>query len=392
MSRSRADLIILVVILVLFTLFNVTFVREGVKAARVEIIPRPDSYSAGPSGTLGLYTCLKESGFKVKRWTRSLSGLPKRGPKGVLFLIEPDYTSPVAEPEFDDIVKWVKAGNTVILMADAFVDFSADQVGFVQGWAAGGIVRAKPVQPTPLTAGVGQVTVDTGQRLKPPPRGAPATTLIADAQGTVLTDMPLGEGRVVGVADPLMFSNSRLRDEDNAVLAFNLASLCRGETVLFEEFHHGFTSEENVWSFCWKTPRRWPILQLLGGVAVLLFAQARRFGRPVAVADVVRRRSPTEYVTSMAELYRRAQASAAVMSILVREAKRRVARGLGITAEAAWDRVIASLSASPSARQAFAEAVADAEAYTKSDQPDEAQFFSLARRLFETEGEILGRR
>lgn len=117
----------------------------------------------------------------------------------------------------------------------------------------------------------------------------------------------VGEGEVTLFSHAGPILNGELRESGAATLAVRaLAQLSQGETVWFDELHHGFDErgslERSLWRFLSRTSEGWALLQLgcLGVVAI--FFAGIRLGGPVPPAPP-RRRSSLEHVRALSSAY-----------------------------------------------------------------------------------------
>ena len=145
----------------------------------------------------------------------------------------------------------------------------------------------------------------------------------------LLVEAPFSEGRVIILSDPYIVSNAGINLVDNAQLAINLASSSPG-LVAFDEYHHGYGANNNrVFQYFEGTPVIAIFLQCGLVVALIFFAQSRRFARPIPEAEADRL-SKLEYVSAMAELQQRTRAYDLAIENIYTDFRRRVASLVGL--------------------------------------------------------------
>ncbi|HXD32077.1 MAG TPA: DUF4350 domain-containing protein [Pyrinomonadaceae bacterium] len=126
-------------------------------------------------------------------------------------------------------------------------------------------------------------------------------------RGAMLVDFPHGAGKIVVLSDPFIVANSGIKLEDNLELALRTVA-SRDGLIAFDEYHQGRAIAHNAFAAYFAGT---PVLPMLGQVVLvvlmIVWTNARRFGRPLPLPHVDRR-SSLEFVASMAELQHRARA------------------------------------------------------------------------------------
>ena len=152
---------------------------------------------------------------------------------------------------------------------------------------------------------------------------------LAGANGNVLIEAPFAQGRVIILSDPYIVSNAGINIVDNSRLAVNLVTSREG-LIAFDEYHHGFGSNNNrVFQYFEGTPVIAIFLQLGLLAALVFFSQSRRFARPVPEVEPSRL-SKLEYVSAMAELQQRTRAYDLAIENIYSDFRRRVSSLLGL--------------------------------------------------------------
>ena len=373
--RQRLTIILtFVVIIGLLVLLNaVTYVKQD-EARDMEIAPNRSTYHSGPTGTRALHDFLSESGYKVIRWREAPEKL--LGDSGSLvktFVVIGETQTPFSDDEAKALHKWVARGGRFV-----FIDrsVSSQLVPKSVGWSVvthmgafppldvdpgdarqmtDTVTALHPVQPTVLTRSVEEVMPSRfASRLTVAPpaiesSGAdpvldddndiniesfsdmPASPIIhiADEGGALLVDYVYGQGSIVVLSDPYIVSNGGLRLNDNLQLAINTL-VYRDGLIAFDEYHQGRGISRNALaSYFAGTPVLALGAQIILLILLVLWTNARRFGRPLPLAKVDRR-SSLEFVASMAELQERSRAFDLAIENIYTRTRRVLARYAGV--------------------------------------------------------------
>lgn len=313
------------------------------------------SFRASPDGVAAFYRTIERLGRPVApRMTPLVDADPIRG---TIVLLEPtDVPSP---REAGALLAWVRDGG-VLIYAPRYVEmlFDADLPGSHPLLDSLGLaVRKLPLLPAededaarsvswavhPLTDGLPGATIPA-RVLRPRALPAlPTTTLLRlsaeraperpgrrrrfdspldSAAGAVAAEIPLGAGRILAFADAAPLSNANAGDDPLAALAVRaaVAYTPAGDTVFFDEFHHGVHGMGSPASaaveFFFGNPKGRALFHL-GLVAFLAVAAAGvRLGLP-ADPPKDERRSPLEHVSALGALYRKAEARETAALLLV---------------------------------------------------------------------------
>ena len=155
-------------------------------------------------------------------------------------------------------------------------------------------------------------------------------THIADENGALLVDYSYGLGRIVVLSDPYIVSNGGIGLNDNLQLAINILGYREGTVIAFDEYHQGRGISRNALaSYFAGTPVLPLAAQLVLLILLVLWTNARRFGRPLPLPHVDRR-SSLEFVASMAELQERSRAFDLAIENIYGRTRRVLARYAGV--------------------------------------------------------------
>jgi len=285
----------------------------------------PSSRSAGPRGTLALYTWLSQLGFRVDR----ISGGFDLSGHNVVVIDEP--TTALSDDDVKSLLRFRAAGGDVILAVD-------DASSFQEA----ALLEALHLNASPARAGKQATLVqplDAGDRVRRVPLGPDAVSfddapevapLLADAGAVVAvaTGGRNNEGRayVLGSSRPL--SNDGLRRDDSAGFVLSLLQRARGGAIGFDEYHHGEANSPGAGAI-FAGPVGAAIA--LGALVVMIYLalSGRRLGKAVPRAAAIAVPSASEYVTSMGQLFARSRLRGSVADRYADEVKSRVGARAG---------------------------------------------------------------
>jgi voltage-gated potassium channel Kch len=372
--RQRLTIILtFVVIIGLLVFLNaLTYVGDE-KSHDMEIAPNRSSYHSGPTGTRALHDFLNESGYKVIRWRETTEKLvADSGFQISTFVVVGDTQVSFTEEETKALHNWIALGGQFVLI-DRSIEHLAPKS---QGWSTAStrfgfpdldvdpanvkqmtenVKPLQPVQPTSLTRSVAAIMPSRfASRFKIVPpnirqasdpddlgdemmenysEGSPAPIAhISDQNGALLVDYSYGLGRVVLLGDPYIVANGGIGLNDNLQLAINAldARGDRGGVIAFDEYHQGKGISGNALAgYFAGTPVLALAAQLVLLILLVLWTNARRFGRPLPLAQVDRR-SSLEFVASMAELQERSRAFDLAIENIYARTRRVLARYAGV--------------------------------------------------------------
>lgn len=314
-SREIGGLLVLFVLLIGFAAFYEQVGQERVASNA------PTTVSTQSEGVRALYLLYQREGIRTEPLKAPWSELGSTD--GLLVFVEPpDKERPLTIDDIKDLETWIRGGGTLLdLVSDPPVNQPLDPANPLTG-DCGATAGPPELHDVPISsaigsalmAGVESLSVMSSQRLVLA-KDAPYTVLARDANGIVAVEKPLGRGHVILIANRFGATNAGLAKADNAVFLVNIAhQRAGGRTVRFDEYHHGIGFTERVADKkggLWESiPLAWRLatFHLLAVGLLLVYNGNRRFG-PARVAAPITMRASTDYVNSMARLYRRAGAA-----------------------------------------------------------------------------------
>ena len=391
MRQRLAIILTFVVIIGLLVLLNSVTQLKQERVQDFELAPNRSTYHNGPTGLRALHDFLSESGYKVIRWRETPKKL--LGDSGKLvttFVVVGQTQIPVSGDDGRYLHDWVAEGGRLVIIDRKLQELAPESLGWKissrtldmpdlnvdpanSSQMTSDVTALKPVQPTVLTSSVqsvlpsrfaarltvvppaereaisddapppvrrtpnygGGVGPPVDSETPPPPAALPGVSSpapvvhISDKSGALLVDYAYGAGKVVILSDPYIVSNGGIKLNDNLQLAIN-AITGRDGVIAFDEYHQGRGVTQNAFAAYFAGT---PVLALAAQIGLLallmLWTNARRFGRPLPLPQVDRR-SSLEFVASMAELQERSRAYDLAIENIYMRTRRVLARLAGL--------------------------------------------------------------
>ncbi|MCD6310002.1 MAG: DUF4350 domain-containing protein [Candidatus Eremiobacteraeota bacterium] len=322
-----------------------------------------NSESARGDGFLALYRMMKVSGFKPGRWKRSAYVLPPT--KFVLLVANPMYP-PYGRDEARVLLEWVERGNILFLIGNPGnavckqigieIDYikkdkpassgkakkqdnsskghcSSDVYsGFGESSSvlAGDLHDVKPSIISGATVNVNAVTFQNRQLITRIPRSA--IPVFGGSGNFNVILLPLKKGKIIVSAEASPFINRNIDKADNAQFILQALRVWGdSDRILFDEYHHGLRARDSILAVMQKTPVGWGILQVILSIMLILFGFGYRFGKPREERSPDRgHRSRSEYVVSMANLFRKRNETPTILKELVSGFREDLSAALGL--------------------------------------------------------------
>ncbi len=400
-----------------------------------ELLPNRSTYNPGSTGTKAYYELLGRTGRKATRWSEPPASLTAGRNRPDVFVMIGPLRRELDQNGTRDLLNFVSNGGRLVvidrdparelkaLTADWSVTFEArngSQIAGVdpsdQTQMTGSEVAGRPAHASAYTQGVtavrpskfaSSITFDrdpdaqdyvipddhrsTDGDVVPagPYRWFAAPVIhISAGELNLSVEVPYGAGRIVYVSDPFIVANGGISMADNVQFAINLVD--SGGTIAFDEYHHGFgTGANQIVEYFAKTPVIAITIHLLAIVGLVLYSRSRRFARPVPAPESDRL-TKLEYVSAMAELQRRSDASDLALENIFGDFRRRTAKLFGIDVSKASPHIFADHVAERTGRdrEALIVLMQRAEAVMHGGRADKRETLSIVRALRSIEEEL----
>lgn len=337
--RPFRDLLIVIVLFALLIAFTaISAARRAEIEQQQETFIAYSTHSARSSGTLALRLWLEALGYRTQRLENEAFRVPDEA--RALFVFPPSEA--FVEAEAQSVLRWVERGNTLIVAQDSLFNDNNRLIRTLKARVQPISYAERATLEQPLVTTDVQVRTSAALALE---RDDFVQYLSASGK-PLLVSWRQGRGRVFLTSAPYLFTNDALKDEHNAAVTPALLSgVPRGALVAFDEYHLGFTGEsDSLQALLYNTPWGWALLYALLVVFAYLFVNGQRFGRVVPLPREIARRSPAEYVLSMAQLFRRAGKRHMVLQHYRQQLKRTLGRPYRINANLPDDEFVRELA------------------------------------------------
>jgi hypothetical protein len=380
-------------VMLILALFGVLilFVVYGPSSSTTDAAgERGSARSSGDDGALALQRWFNAMGYRAVNFEYQDWQLPD---EAAVLLILQTVSEPIQDEEAEEILRWVRQGGTLISVDERPGRLLAPN----RLWQALQVTatisnpdvvepaeRATPAQPLLISPAVESVPVNTvGGLVTEDPA---FVTLLRTRFGPTLIGRQEGRGYIYLGVSLYPFTNAGLREPGSGALVLNLLNRApEGATILFDEYHHGFTSSvaaapptlrDIALSQWWG----WAGLYSVLVVALYLVLTGRRFGSPVPRRQEIARRSSAEYVQSLADLLRRGRKQAPVAQHYHSTLKRRLARPFGFVPPPDDDAFVRALQDAGGATEEQAESLRRLLRALSRPDIDDAELMLLVRR------------
>jgi hypothetical protein len=286
--------------------------------------PPLDPSATSPQGAKALRLLLENEHVHV-----DVSTEPPQGPQVDTTLILRDQLS---TGQRDDLTAWVNAGGTLVV-ADPSSELAGAALARAPG--AGGLLLASgslaPSCDEPAFAGIAAIDPAGGGLFRIPPGSAGCFT---DGQLGYVVLRQIGNGNIVSLAGPALWTNAELGKLDNSALATALLAPRAGARLTWLK---GTVAGGGHRSLIDLIPGRVTegLVQLLVAFALLALWRGRRLGRPVLESQPVELPG-SELVVAVGNLLHRGaridQAAGMLRSDLARVLGDRLGVGAGASA------------------------------------------------------------
>ncbi len=265
------------------------------------------TYGRRPGDYGAWYQWMRDQGVEIQRWQKPFQDLPTDSPH-TLIQVYPNLKDYMTQNQEN----WVKQGNTLIILG-----------------------QRKPVTQAPFkteqSTSVGTVIIETTRRNQ-----RENHPLLADEYGSIVWRNSLGTGEIILATTPDLGANAYQNAVGNYEFLRQLVTE-PDHPILIDEYLHGYGDPdtlkeeigEHLWSYLSKTPLFPLFMQILILLALILWAQNRRFGRWETLETPMVNNSQS-YITATAQVLAKAESHQFVIEMIAEDEKAKLSEQLKI--------------------------------------------------------------
>ncbi len=301
----------------------------------LDMNPVASTFSVSSSGCKAIYISMESLGFPVKRLLRNYKSLDQYS--GVLVVIDPwpiwrGYTS----REIASLKEWVKKGNKLVLLAgpkslsmnvgkkprkkkprrlSKFTPLH-NRLGLrlKETEKKGRSTRKVSVKELDWQ---GSINISKTMRWADPGKGWNVAQ--KDALGPFQVRKELGRGEMVAVSDSEIITNKKALSNNNFKYFLGLTLTPDDpETILFDEYHHGYGTEEGISTFFKASIFYWILVQVSLLALVYFYSKRAMLTGKLRFITPAKGRYTTERVDSIANIFEACDAGAQALSALLK--------------------------------------------------------------------------
>lgn len=289
-----------------------------------ENLSNPSAMNKKPSGSSGFYELTKLVGLKSYVWKLPYRDL--KSVKGQLVIVGPKES--LSKLEIDEVMNWVSAGNDLVYLDQFSNPYSKSILQplslFVFDAGAHQNVQALTKAELPVTRFVGIPVVSYVSSFQV----GNGTPILKAGNDIVLMETHHGAGRVlIGTTANLIANANLAKNGANFQLLANWLRL-NDRPVYFDERSHGLTQGKNLISTIFSGTTGILLVELLIIFTLAVASAAQRFGQRLT-RNNQRKISNLEFVSGIANSYRRAKATNLASEVLSHNLKMKLGKFLG---------------------------------------------------------------
>jgi Domain of unknown function (DUF4350) len=284
------------------------------------------SYSAASEGAKAAYLLLKESGYRIERWSRPPDEL--KDAKNTLLIVTDPVDFP-AQNEKSALDKFMADGGEIVL-AGSLAPLFVSEIAPAEFPVSSGWQKFTAQMPSSQALNAPEIHIAAVSSWTKPASGI---GLYGDDKQYVVMQYPHGKGSLLWLASSSVVSNAGMREAGNMEFLLSTAG-SKSRQLLWDEYFHGHRSSAGVVS---AHPQLTWMFGQLGFIAVAVLVTYSRRSGPRRSPRAESRLSPLEYVRALGELYEHARAANVAVEVAYERFRYTLIKRLGLRPSATND-------------------------------------------------------
>jgi hypothetical protein len=255
---------------------------------------------------------MQDQNISIQRWQKPFSDLPIT--KNPVTLLQVNSTLQDI-PIYQEQEEWVEKGNNLVIL------------GIKQPVTAAAFS-------TEHQSTFGKVKIDTRRRYN---TSKEEQVTLGDKFGAIIWQKKYGKGTVIFATTPYLAANAYQDNDSNFKLLADLVSN-NSQKVFVDEYIHGYkdkdvkkeAGEDSIFNYFAQTPLLLAFIQVIVLLLVLIWAENRRFGKPVTLGTPVIDNSQA-YIQALAGVLQKAESTDFVVEMLGKEEQIQLQKTLGLS-------------------------------------------------------------
>lgn len=269
------------------------------------------TYNRGADGYGAWYAFMQQQKVTIQRWQKPLSDLNTQNKPATLLQISTYQREPSLFPGERE---WIEKGNILVILG---VKSRVSEANF----------NTTPSSP------IGEVEIATRRRNQ---KVKSAKISLGDRFGAIVWEEKYDQGKVIFSTTPHLAANAYQDRFNNFQYLASLVTQ-KNKNIFVDEYIHGYKDadtretegEGDLVSYLAKTPVTPLLVQVGVLLLVVVWAQNRRFGKPVALDTPVIDNSEA-YIQALAGVLQKAESSDFVMEMVGKAEQLQLQKALGL--------------------------------------------------------------
>lgn len=282
-----------------------------IAAPRNSTINSGSTYNRAADGYGAWYAFMQEQGTSIKRWQKPWDDIQAEKSPITLLQVYSSLNPPLVNSEKR---AWIEKGNTLVILGVRYPVTAADYS-------------------TMQTSPFGNVKIATRRRHQ---KASKEAVSLGDRFGAIVWQQRYGKGKAIFSTTPYLAANAYQDYLSNFKFLADLVTK-QNNAIFVDEYIHGYIDADvrkkqgkgNLLSYFANQPLIVALLQTGVLLVVLIWAQNRRFGKPVALETPVLDNSEA-YIQALAGVLQKAESTDFVVEMVGKEEQLQLQKALGL--------------------------------------------------------------